>query len=603
MESLRTISATNNVVEVTHPLRKLSLRKIPSIFLRFTTFSLLLIICSVLTPQNAYAQAAACGSCATPNCIGIKQYANKTAVLTGLNKVIKTYSPALTSATGAFTVYVTITTDAWGQVGVMQEFQVAGPTTGVTAQLQAVAATRTSVLYAMSDANCVNAIFPANISNDGCSTTYNPAWTNLSPNTSYKLALTTNISGLAAGYTYTSFNIRFYNAVRPIASFNFNCGSATYLGTFMANGTAGQQGSLTIPITNATAGTATINVSGMGFTGTVTTNIAIGQTSVAVPITYDGTGAAGTRTLTVTSAQGTGTCTTPVTVDPQLATFNFNCPTASTTGTFIANNLLNQNGTITIPLSNTTVGLANFTVSGNGFTGSHTTTLTTGQTSVTFPIKYDGSGAAGNHFVSITSPQATGTCSMNILVVPTAGTFTFDCGTASVSGNFVANGATGQGGYLTVPMTLAQAGKTTINVSGAGFTGTLTTFLTTNQTQVSIPIKYDGSGVAGSRPLSITSAQGVGSCPISATVAAPLPPGTIAFNCPTTAPILGSFTANGTNQNGLLTVNFTTQTAGQVTFTIAGGGFSGSYVASVVAGQTNVTMLVSYDGSGAAGNH
>ena len=553
-------------------------------------------------PQIIYAQAT-CGSCATANCVGVKQYANKSDVLTGLNKVWKTYSPTLTSTTGAFTVYVTITTDAWGQVGVMQEFQVSGATTGVTAQLQAVAATRSSVLYAVSDVNCTNAIYPPNIGNDGCSTTYNPAWTNLAPNTSYKLALTTNLSGLASGYTYSGFNIRFYNAVRPIASFNFNCGTATYLGTFTANGIAGQQGALTIPITSATAGTATLNVTGTGFTGTVTTNIAAGQTSVSIPITYDGTGVANTRVLTVTSAQGTGTCTPSVIVDPQLATFAFNCATASLTGTFIANNLINQNGTITIPITGTTQGLANFTVSGNGFSGSYTTTLTTGQTAVTFPIKYDGSGAARNHFVTITSAQATGTCSTNILVVPTAGTFTFNCGTASMSGNFVANGATAQGGYLTIPMTLAQAGKTTINVSGAGFTGTLTTFLTTNQTQVSIPIKYDGSGVAGSRPLSISSAQGVGTCPISATVAAPLPAGAITFNCPTTAPILGSFTANGTSQNGLMNINFTTQTAGQITFTIAGGGFSGSYVTSVVAGQTNVTMLVSYDGSGVSGNH
>jgi hypothetical protein len=290
----------------------------------------LIVVCSLLTPQTANAQA--CGSCATPDCIGIKQYANKSAVLTGLNKVWKTYSPTLTSATGAFTVYVTVTTDAWGQVGVMQEFSISGPTTGITPQLQAVAGSRTSVLYAMSDATCTNAIYPANINNDGCSTTYNPAWTNLSPNTSYKLALTTNLSGLASGYTYSGFNIRFYNAVRPIASFNFNCGTATYLGSFTANGTAGQNGSLTIPITSATAGSATLNVSGTGFTGSVTTNIAAGQTSVAIPITYNGTGAAGSRTLTITSSQGMGTCTTPVTVDPQLATFNFNCATASATG-------------------------------------------------------------------------------------------------------------------------------------------------------------------------------------------------------------------------------------------------------------------------------
>jgi hypothetical protein len=81
---------------------------------------LLFLILTCLWTQTATAQAT-CGTCATANCIGIKQYANKTAVLTGTGKVWKTYSPGLTSATGSFTVYVTITTDAWGQVAAMQE--------------------------------------------------------------------------------------------------------------------------------------------------------------------------------------------------------------------------------------------------------------------------------------------------------------------------------------------------------------------------------------------------------------------------------------------------------------------------------------------------
>jgi hypothetical protein len=555
-----------------------------------------------ISTQRATAQAT-CGTCAAANCIGIKQYANKTAVLTGTGKVTKTYSPALTSATGSFTVYVTITTDAWGQVGVMQELQMNGTSTGLTAQVSAVAATRTAVLYAVSDATCSSAIFPANISNDGCSTTFNPAWTNLAPNTSYKLALTTNLSGVAAGYTYTGFNIRFYNAVRPIASLAFNCGAATSLGTFTANGIAGQAGALNIPITGATAGTATFAVSGAGFTGSVTTNIAAGQNSVSIPITFDGMGAAGSRTLTVTSAQATGTCTPSVIVDPLLATFGFNCATASTTGVFIANNTTGQTGTITIPITNTTLGLATFAVSGNGFSGSYTTTLTAGQTSVTFPISYNGSGVTGNHFVNVTSAQSTGTCALNIVVISPAGTFTFNCAGASVVGHFVANGTTGQGGFVVLPITTAIAGKTTVSVLGAGFSGTLTTVLTNNQMQVSIPITYDGSGAAGARPLSITSSQGVGTCTPNATVFAAMPLGAITFNCAPNSAIIGTFIANGLAQSGLLSIDFTTQTAGEISVTIAGNGFSGSYVTSVASGQTTLTMPINYDGSGSIGNH
>jgi hypothetical protein len=573
------------------------LPKLIANYLKLIAF--LLLTC--LWTQNATAQA--CGSCATANCIGIKQYANKAAVLVGTGKVWKYYSPGLTSAAGSFTVYVTITTDAWGQVGAMQELQCNGPSTGLTAQVQAVAATRTYVLYAMSDATCSSAILPANIANDGASTTFNPAWTNLMPNTNYKLALTTNISGLASGYTYTGFNIRFYNGVRPVASFGYTCGASTYLGTFTANGVAGQQGALTVPITGATAGTATFALTGAGITGSVTTNIAAGQTSVSIPFTYNGTGAAGARALTVTSSQGTGACTPSVIVDPLMSAFAFNCATASTTGTYTANNTGGQTGTITIPLSNATLGQASFSVSGNGFSGSYTTTLTAGQSSVTFPINYDGSGVGGNHFVTINSTQATGTCSTNILVAAPAGSFIFNCGSGSVIGNFVANGSAGQGGYVTIPITSGTAGTSTFTVSGAGFTGTLTTTITTNQTQVSIPITYNGSGAAGSIPLSITSTNGTGACSVNATVASALPLGAITFNCPATAPILGSFVANGTTQTGLLNVNFTTQTAGQVTLTLSGGGFTGSYVTSVVAGQTSVTMVATYDGSGVSGNH
>lgn len=561
---------------------------------------LFVFLCCCISTQSLSAQA--CGSCASANCTAVKQYTNKAAAQAGLGKIWTYYTPVLTSTAGTFTVYATVTTDMWGQVSVMQEFQIRGASAGLTAKAQAIAATRTYMLYALSDVNCTSGFLPANIANDGSSTTFNPAWTNLSPNTNYKLALTTNLSSLGA-YTYEGFNIRFYHAVRTVATFTFNCGAASASGTFTANGVANQTGTLNVPISSATAGSATFNVSGTGFTGSVTTNIAVGQTSVSVPITYDGTGAVGSRTLTVTSIQGTGACTPSVTVGLQLSTFAFNCGTASTTGTFTANSVTGQSGTITIPLSNTTAGQATFSVSGGGFSGSTTSTLTAGQTSVTFPISYNGSGAAGNHLVSITSPNGTGTCALTINVLAPVASYTFNCATASVSGNFIANNATGQGGFVTVPITSATAGTTTMTVTGTGITGTLTTILTANQTQVTIPITYDGSGIAGARPLSITSPQGSGTCAPVATVAAATTAGAITFNCSATAATVGTFTANGATQTGLMSVNFTTQTAGQITLTVSGGGFSGTYSGAVSAGQTSVTMSITYNGSGVAGNH
>lgn len=568
-----------------------------------TTYLLsgILFLFSIGWSQQAVAQA--CGSCATPNCVGVKSYANKLAAQAGVGKIWKYYTPALLPATGSFTTYVTVHTDANGQVAVMQELQVYGPSTGVVAQATAVTTTRTYGLYSLSDATCSNKI-PATIANDGCSATFNPAWTNLLPNTDYKLALTTNLGILANGYRYDGFNIRYYNAVRPTGTFAFNCGTAAATGTFYANGVGGQVGTLTVPITSATAGSVTINVSGNGFSGTAAVALATGQTSVSVPLTYDGSGTAGNKTLTVTSTQGTGTCAPSVVVKAQVATFTFNCGAASATGTFNANSIAGQTGTLTVPLSNATAGAATFSVSGNGFTGTLVTTLTAGQTSVAVPITYNGSGSAGAHLVSVTSSEASGSCSANIGVGSPNATFTFNCGTGSVAGTFVANGVTNQGGFVTVPLTSVTKEAATFTVTGSGFTGSLITKLVAGQTSVVIPITYNGSGTAGAKALIVTSPQGTGSCSINAVVTASSTNGAVTFNCPTTASVIGQFVANGTGgQKGIMSLNFTTQTAGQVTFTVSGNGFSGSLTMAVALGQTTANMLVTYDGTGAAGNH
>jgi hypothetical protein len=539
-----------------------------------------------------YAQAQACGNCTTPNCTGIKAYTNKAEAQAGVGKVWKYYSPGLTNATGLFTTYVTVRTDAFGQVAVMQEIQVYGASTGVAAQAQLVVAARTYGLYSLSDVSCATKI-PANIANDGCSATFNPAWTNLLPNTDYKLALTTDLRVMSSGYQYQGFNIRYYNAVRSVSSFTFNCGSASAVGTFYANGVGGQTGTLTVPISSASSGSATFSVSGNGFSGTATVNLTAGQTSVSIPLNYDGTGASGNKTLTVTSSQGGGGCAPIVNVKAPAASFLFNCGIATTSGTFVANGVGGQNGTLTIPLSNANAGQATFNISGDGFTGTLTTVLTAGQTSVSVPVTYDGSGAAGNHIIAITSPQNTNGCAMAIVVAASIASFTFNCGTASVAGNFVANNITNQGGFVTVPLTSATKGTASFTVTGTGFTGSLNTILVNGQTSVTIPITYNGSGSAGVVPLSITSTQGSGSCSVNVTVASPSTGGAITFNCTTTSTVVGSFVANGVGgQRGIISINFTTQTAGQISLTASGNGFSGSITETVLAGQTNLNKLV-----------
>jgi hypothetical protein len=560
-----------------------------------------LLLFFTLLCKNSNAQT--CGSCAVPDCIGVKQYLNKPAAQAGTGKVSKNYVPTLTRTTGNFTTYATIRTDANGQVGVMQEIQISGATAQISAQMQLVLASRTYRLYALTDAACANPLV-ANIGNDGCSQTFNPAWTNLQPNTNYKIAITTNLGVLSAGYEYKSFNIRYYYAVRPTSQFTFNCGAATAIGNFYANGINGQSGTLRLPITGATSGTATFSVTGSGFTGFASVNIGAGQTWVSIPIRYDGSGATGNRTLTVTSLRGTGSCTPVVNVKPSVSTFSFNCASASATGSFVANHTGNQSGSLTIPLSNATAGQATFSVSGGGFSGMLATVLTAGQLSVSIPIVYDGMGVSGNHAVTIISPQGTGGCGLNINVLAPTGAFAFNCGTAVTTGHFVLNNVANQGGYVTIPMTGATAGTATFLVVGTGFTGTLTTQLVDNQTIISIPISYDGGGVAGMRPLTITSPQGTGSCLVQANVVTPSVAGAITFNCPANVTPIGSFVANGASgQKGMIMIDFATQLAGEVTFSVSNNGFTGSLTTQVAAGQTKANILLNYDGSGSAGNH
>ena len=200
------------------------------------------------------------------------------------------------------------------------------------------------------------------------------------------------------------------------ATFTFNCGTATATGTFVANGTGGQTGSVTIPMTGATAGSAIFTVTGTGFTGTLSTTLTANQASVSVPITYNGTGIAGTSTLIITSTEGSGACSATATVSSTLGSFSFNCAGASATGIFTATGIGGQAGILTIPLTGVTIGAATFTVTGTGFTGTLTTVLTILQTSINVPIIYNGSGIEGTRILTVSSPQGTGICTPSVSV-------------------------------------------------------------------------------------------------------------------------------------------------------------------------------------------
>jgi hypothetical protein len=69
---------------------------------------------------------------------------------------------------------------------------------------------------------------------------------------------------------------------------------------------------VTIPINVTAVGSATITVTGTNISGTLTTALVSGQSSVTIPITYTGAGTEGSRVLTISSTSGTGTCSVSV---------------------------------------------------------------------------------------------------------------------------------------------------------------------------------------------------------------------------------------------------------------------------------------------------
>lgn len=388
--------------------------------------------------------------------------------------------------------------------------------------------------------------------------------------------------------------------VLPYAIFTFNCGTSYTTGSFIASNTAGQTGILTVKMNVTRAGVATYHVLGTGFTGSLTTVLALGQDSINVPITFDGTSPIGTYILTVTSLEGLGTCVANTNVTPQMATFTFDCLNAYSTGVFVADNIPNQAGIVKVPISGTTAGQATFGVTGSDFTGTLTTVLIAGQDTVAIPITYNGTGSAGSRTLTINSSQGSASCSVVATVTPLIATFTFNCDSAYTTGTFIASGITGQTGNLIIKMDNATAGDATFTVVGAGFVGSLNTVLTANQDSVIIPITYNGTGVAETRALTVTSAQGTGACIDSVTVQPFI--ASFAFDC-TNAYTTGTFVANGiAGQTGTLVIKLTGTTAGNAQYTVAGIGFTGSLDTILTAGQDSVIIPITYNGLGLAGN-
>jgi large repetitive protein len=98
--------------------------------------------------------------------------------------------------------------------------------------------------------------------------------------------------------------------------------------------------------------------------------------------------------------------------------------------------------------------------------------------------------------------------------------YAYGCIGSTVQGSFAANGVTGQTGTVKIPINVTNAGTTNFTVTGTGFSSSLATTITANTAFVIIPITYNGSGTEGSRTLTITSANGTGSCSVQVLVEA-----------------------------------------------------------------------------------
>ena len=227
--------------------------------------------------------------------------------------------------TTTFKQVATVKSDPNGTLGVINYLQVLAPTAILATCSNNTRITRTGTeqLYLKDPltGECTGSAIPK-MKTGTNSSSFNPEWVGLTPNTDYIIIFTTTVDAQCTNYNKS--NVAYYGAVTP--QFTFNCSVSSVTGTFV-HGTS-SNGSLTIALTGATAGATTFNVTGTGFTGTLSTTLTAGQSSVTIPITYDGIAATGSHILTVTSPSGGGTCSKSVTVtNPPLTA---STPTAKT---------------------------------------------------------------------------------------------------------------------------------------------------------------------------------------------------------------------------------------------------------------------------------
>ncbi|MBD2753400.1 DUF3500 domain-containing protein [Spirosoma validum] len=117
---------------------------------------------------------------------------------------------------------------------------------------------------------------------------------------------------------------------------SINCITTALTNTSFTNNGLAQSTTLSVGLSDALAGSITFNIasSNSNFTPTTyTTTVTVGQASVAIPLTFDGTSSVTSETITVSATTyGTGVCTAVATISAgsSTTTTTTDCSTATT---------------------------------------------------------------------------------------------------------------------------------------------------------------------------------------------------------------------------------------------------------------------------------
>ena len=172
---------------------------------------------------------------------------------------------------------------------------------------------------------------------------------------------------------------------KALTSFTFDCTSPTVTGAFYLSGVT-QTGFITLKIGSITSGSTSIVVTtANGFSGGIaSTTLSTNQTSIQIPISFNGLNPVGTYNLTVSSPHATNNCSVQVTVSPCSAykpVINTNVPPVLCTGDSITLTAASgirytwSTGETTASIQKNKASTYSVTVTSNGCTGSNSQTV------------------------------------------------------------------------------------------------------------------------------------------------------------------------------------------------------------------------------------